>query len=224
MYYDLRQLEKNGEVKPMEGMDGETRYSLIAASVLPTEGNFRLIAEKLDDKDPDTAKQAAADLEEISKHIFIENMVLIKRIANEINKQEPHRVFLRVLRHQCQLAGSKRQMQAYRPCIPAAGRIVKNHTLSDAIREDALAFLQIIRDETLPDLAFAVISENDKALGDGHQTTFGIMIEDLCSTYARQDKWRRQLYELLRDNNVTVRDRAKRLLELSRRPPFIVTG
>jgi hypothetical protein len=240
-YYDVKRLVNNGEVVPLEGAHGRTRYCLVQGTILPDKGNFRLVAEKLGDRNQKVVEQAAADLEELSKHAVIEDKELIIQIAKNLDIKNPNPIFLQVLRHQSNLAKSKPGLQVYTRCVGPAARLVADRKQPVNVREDALAFLQIMGNETLPDLAFKVISEHDRALeglattsankspGDKQPTSkgpqgptqFGIMIQGICVAFAKQEKWRRKLYDLISHNDSTIAERAESLLQQSRHAPII---
>lgn len=244
-YYDIKRLVESGEVVPLEEAHGRTRYCLISGTILPSKRIFRLIAEKLADENPKVVEQAAADLEELSKHAVIEDKELISQIAHSLETSKPDPTFLQILRHQSSLLKSRRRLQVYGSCVRAAARLVADRKQPVDLREDALAFLQIMDYELLADLAFEVISEHDEALegvatispstkkspGDKQPkskrlqgpTQFGFMIQGICVAFAKQEKWRRKLYDLISHNDSTIAERAESLLQQSRHAPIIST-
>jgi hypothetical protein len=212
----------SGEIESFKGAGEEQpRYRLVNATILASGKNFRLIAEKLEDKDKNISQQALADLQAIAKHSVIEDRKLVRTIVEKIQTPNPDPVLFNVLRHQARLVKSKKELKPYRAVIKTAERVVVDPKFREALREDALLFLQIMDHYELPDLAFKVISKPDKALN--YRTQFGIVIENICINAARQEKWRRQLYDMLPNKDKVVAERAKRLLEQSRQPPFITS-
>lgn len=221
VYYDIKRMLRSGEIESFEDVGGELRYRLVEATILPSGENFRLIAEKLEDANKNVAREAMADLEAISKHSVINDKRLIKTIIEKIQTSNPDPILFSVLRHQALLVKSKHELRPYQAVISTAERLVVDQKHSVKLREDALLFLQIVDDNKLPELAFKVISTPDKALDQG--TQFGIVIENICINAARQEKWRRQLYDLLLSKDRVVTERTKSVLQQSRRPPFITS-
>jgi hypothetical protein len=205
----------------MKGVDGKTRYSLLNPSIIPDREIFRLIAEKLGEKNPEVTRQAVADLEEISKHSRIDDRRIISQIVKRLQTPKPEPELFAVLRRQSQFLNSERLRRLYRSCIPTAQRVAQDQRQAPEARENVLLFLEALRYEELPDLAFKIISRPD--FEKHRKTTFGIRIERICVDSARQERWRRSVYGLLLHEDKRISGYAKRILEQSRRPSFIQT-
>ena len=221
-YYDIRELTKRGEVGRIEGIDGKPRYVLNSTSLQPNKENLQLIMEKINDNHKEVAEQALEDLDELSKVALLDDDRTVAKIVDQfLTKPSPQ--LLRVIRRQASRAKDKHDnetLQHYLRCVPGMRRIVTDTKRDAESRENALLFLQVMNDDKLVDLSFKIISKHDSALNDAQLTQFAIVIESICISSARSEKWRRKLYELLTSKDVDSVTRAKKILRQSRRPAF----
>ena len=222
-YYDIRELTKSGEISRIEGIDGKPRYVLKSTSLQPTKENLQLIMEKMNDSHKEVAEQALEDLDELSKVALLDDDQIVMQIVDQF-LTKPNPALLRVIRRQASRAKDKHDnetLQHYLRCVPGMRRILTDTKRDPENRENALLFLQVMNDEKLVDLSFAIISKHDKALNNAQLTQFAIVIESICVSSARTEKWRRKLYELLTSKDNAIATRAKRILSQSRRSTFV---
>ena len=221
-YYDIKEMSKNGQISRIEGIDGKPRYVLTSTSLQPSKENLQLIMEKMNDNHEEVAEQALEDLDELSKVTLLDNEQIVRQIADEfLTKHNP--TLLRIIRRQASRAKNTHDnevLQQYLRCSPVVRKIVSDPKQDPGNRENALLFLQLMNDEKLVDLSFAIISKDDPALNDAQLTQFTIVIESICISAAKSEKWRRKLYELLTSNNNAIVTRAKRILSQSRQSTF----
>jgi len=221
-YYDIGEMTKSGEISRIECIDGKPRYVLKSTSLQPSKENLHLIMEKMSERHKGVAEQAVEDLDELSKVALLDDEQIVKQIVDQF-LTSPSPPLLRVIRRQASRAKEKNDnetLQHYLRCTPGMRKIVADTKRYPESRENALLFLQVVNDEKLVDLSFAIISKHDPALNDVRLTQFTIVIESICVSAAGSEKWRGKLYELLTSRNNAIVTRAKRILSQSRRSAF----
>jgi len=223
VYYDLKRLMETREVE-RKTIGRERRYRLVGYGIVPSPGIYRMIAEKLDEEKP-IMEQAMADLEELAKHSPITESVLIERIVKKFLKSNASPPSLiRILRSQSQLVADEDAVRSLKKCAPRAEKLATDARNSADVREDALVFVQTIARERLPDIVYKIISDDEYKLDNPPSSQFAILIEQICIEYAKHEKWRRILYGLLTSKSKKTAERAARILERSRRPPFLTSN
>ncbi len=220
-FYAVRRLVENGEANRIEGVDHIPRYML--TTLVPDQKNLQLITEKMNDSNKEVAEQALNDLDELSKLVRIDSTSLVTRIVERF-LTHPDQLST-VVRRQASFAKEAHDnetLQQYKKCVLTMRKLASDPKEKIQVREDALLFLQVMNDEKLPDLAFDMILKHDDAL-DGNTTQFAIVVESICIALARSERWRRKLYDLIGVKDETIKERVKRVLQQSRRPPILTS-